>query len=365
MNRALLIALLCGLTNLAAATDTPFNTWDKNGDGRLSRSEFPSQFSDALFKNIDANGDGFLTEEEDNRYRQAKRRPNRIAIPNHISVEKNVVYSSVNDRQLHLDIYYPKHHKNLQQQPIPLLIWVHGGAWRAGSKEGSPALAALRRGYAVASVEYRLSGEAIFPAAIEDCKAAVCFLRFNAKRYNIDPERFGAWGSSAGGHLVALLGTTSDSDEFQAQSICQKATPEIQAVCDWFGPTDFLRMNDFPGKMDHNAANSPESQFIGGPIQQNKSKVQLANPITYASKHAPPFLIMHGEVDALVPYNQSELLHTALKSHRVDSTLEMIVGADHGFRGATKSREQLVQRSIDFFDHVFEHNIKPKIKVDE
>jgi acetyl esterase/lipase len=214
----------------------------------------------------------------------------------------------------------------------------------------------LQHGFAVASVEYRLSGEAIFPAAIEDCKAAVSFLRNQSERFHLDPNRFGAWGSSAGGHLVAMLGTTGDVDVFETHPISQQTPSHVQAVCNWFGPSDFLRMNDFPSNIDHNSPDSPESKFIGGPIQQNRDKCREANPITYVSPQDPPFLHLHGDKDRLVAYNQSELLHAALQKAGVATTLHKVIDGGHGFRGAAESREQIAQRSIDFFNNQLKIN---------
>ncbi len=268
--------------------------------------------------------------------------------PEGTQIDGDLIYATAGERELPLDLYRPE-----SQGPTPLVIWVHGGAWRSGSKRGAgPALALLDRGYAVASVEYRLSGEAIFPAAIEDCKAAVSYLRLNAKKYNLDSNRFGAWGASAGGHLVSLLGTTSEYEDFGTHPVTKEASSSVQAVCNWFGPSDFLRMNDFSGTIDHDAANSPESQFIGAAIQDNKEKTQRANPITYVSPSDPPFIHLHGEADRMVPFNQSELLHSALTKAGVPSSLYKVVNGDHGFRGATESREALAKRSMDFFDQV-------------
>jgi acetyl esterase/lipase len=191
-----------------------------------------------------------------------------------------------------------------------------------------------KRGFAVVDVEYRLSGEAIFPAQIQDCKAAIRWIRANSEKYNLDPDHIGAWGSSAGGHLVAMLGTTGEVKDFDTQDHAEYSS-KIQAVCNWFGPTDFLRMNDFPGRIDHDAAGSPESKVIGAPIQENKDLVAKANPITYVSENVPPFLIMHGENDQAVPYNQSELLYDALLRVGAEATLYKVKNGDHGFRGAT------------------------------
>jgi len=331
-----------------------FDRWDKNHDGYLSPEEFPARFNKRLFTRIDTNRDGRISRAEDDAYR-ARNRANssgRTAnpapkLPPGTQAVKDIVYATVNGRDLHLDFYRPAKAAGA----LPLIIWIHGGGWRNGSKENPRwALELLRYGYAVASVEYRLSGEAIFPAAIEDCKAAVSYLRANAKRFRVDPDHFGAWGSSAGGHLVALMGVTNGTGVFDTFPITKKASSDVQAVCDWFGPTDFLRMDDFPGRIIHNAADSPESRFIGGPIQQNKDKVARANPITYVSKDDPPFLIMHGEVDKTVPFNQSELLYAALKKAGVECTLHKVIAGDHGFRGAKESREELLQRVRAFFD---------------
>ena len=287
-----------------------------------------------------------------NREANGERRINRnaagrLGLPADVEVLKDVAYAAVGDRKLPLDLYSPAG----ADKPLPLVIWIHGGGWRGGSKENPRrALPLLERGYAVASVEYRLSGEAIFPAAIEDCKAAVSFLRLNALKYNLDPDRFGVWGSSAGGHLVALLGTTNDVTDFDTHEVCKKAPATVQAVCDWFGPTDFLRMNDFSGRIDHDGPESPESRFIGGPIQRNKEKAAQANPITYASKADPPILIMHGEVDQAVPYNQSELLLAALRKAGVESTLYKVEKGGHGFRGAVDGPDKLFKMVADFFD---------------
>jgi acetyl esterase/lipase len=233
------------------------------------------------------------------------------------------------ERQV-LDLYLPKAPKG-----APLVVWVHGGAWRGGSKANPPALALalVKEGYAVASVNYRLSQHAAFPAQVEDCKAAVRWLRANAKTYGYDPDRVGVWGASAGGHLAALLGTAGDVADWDAGPH-KGVSSRVRAVVDFFGPTDLTRMNEQAGKLgkqDHDNADSPEAKLLGGPVQENKGKAAKANPITYASKDDPPFLIVHGDRDGTVPVGQSELLHEALKKAGVDSTLHIVKGAGHGF----------------------------------
>jgi len=231
-----------------------------------------------------------------------------------------------------LDLYLPqKANKGglFGKKRLPLIIWVHGGAWMGGDKKGCPAVRFVQKGYAVASINYRLSQHATYPAQIEDCKAAVRWLRTNADKYNLDTKRFGAWGASAGGHLVALLGTTGDVKEFDKGENLNVSS-KVQAVCDYFGPTDFLKIADFPSKMNHTAPDSPEAKLLGGPILENKEACKRVNPITYVTKNDPPFLIVHGDADPLVPHNQSELLYQALQKARIEAKLHIVKDGGHG-----------------------------------
>jgi acetyl esterase/lipase len=225
-----------------------------------------------------------------------------------------------------LDLYLPGSGENL-----PLIIWVHGGAFRVGSKEDGVPLDYLAQGYAIASLNYRLSQHAIFPAQIEDCKAAVRWLRAHARQYKLDPHRFGAWGPSAGGHLVAMLGTAGHVEQFEVGDYLEYSS-KVQAVVDYFGPTDFLQM-DIQRPADgmlHDPPDSPESELVGGPIQEHPQAVAQANPITYVTEAAPPFLIIHGDRDPLVPYQQSLLLVSALQAANVPVTFYPVEGAGHG-----------------------------------
>lgn len=253
------------------------------------------------------------------------------SLPEGTKAVRDIAYVTNGHERQKLDLFIPAGATN----PLPLIVWIHGGAWKAGSKDQCPALRYLERGYAVASINYRLSQDAIFPAQIEDCKAAVRWLRAHAKENHLDPERFAAWGSSAGGHLVALLGTSGGVKDFETGENL-KFSSRVQAVVDFFGPTDFTQMSKYSlpnAPFDHDAADSPESQLIGGAIQQNKDKAAKASPLTYVSKDDPPFLIMHGNRDNLVPHQQSELLRDALQKANVPVTLKIIEGAGHGFGG--------------------------------
>src|SRR5512132_3660165 len=189
----------------------------------------------------------------------------------------------------------------------------------------------LEQGYAIASLNYRLSQHARFPAQIEDCKAAVRWLRTHADTYGLDPSRFASWGESAGGHLAAMLGTAGHERSFEVGEHLEHSS-HVQAVLDFFGPTDVLQMDahPLPEGTVHDAADSPESQLVGGPIQERPTEVARANPVTYVTPEAPPFLIVHGDRDPLVPYGQSLLLVDALRAAGVPATFYTVVGAGHG-----------------------------------
>jgi acetyl esterase/lipase len=250
--------------------------------------------------------------------------------PANVRVLKDIPYVRDGHERQKLDLYLPTD----AQAPLPLVIWVHGGGWQNGSKENCPARPLTQQGFAVASLNYRLSGHAVFPAQIEDCQAAVRWLRAHAKEHHLDPDRFGAWGSSAGGHLVALLGTADHVKEWNTLGEHRDVSSRVQAVCDWFGPTDLLQMDqqarESGGRPFHDAANSPESKLIGGPIQEHREQAAKANPIVYITKDAPPFLIVHGDADPLVPVGQSRLLEAALKQAGVPVTLHIVEGGGHG-----------------------------------
>ena len=250
-----------------------------------------------------------------------------IKVPEGVRVYRDMVYVADGHERQKLDLYVPDTERNL-----PLIIWVHGGAWRGGNKANHIPVGYLKAGYACASLNYRLSQHARFPAQIADVKAAVRWLRANAETYQLDPNRFAAWGSSAGGHLVALLGTTGDIKEFEVGEHMEVSS-RVQAVVDYYGPTDFLQMDTqrMPDGLVHDAPDSPESQLVGGAIQEHKDRVAQANPITYVSEDDAPFLIVHGDQDKLVPYQQSELLADALEKADVPVTFYRVEGGGHGW----------------------------------
>ena len=257
--------------------------------------------------------------------RQSAAQPPKV--PEGVTVHRDLAYVMDGHERQKLDLYIPDAAENL-----PLIIWVHGGAWKGGNKKHYVPREYLKAGYAGASINYRLSQHAIFPAQIEDVKAAVRWLRTNAETYRLDPNRFAAWGSSAGGHLVAMLGAAGDVTEFEVGENLEVSS-RIQAVVDYYGPTDFLQMDAhrLPDGLVHDAPDSPESKLVGGPIQEHKDRVAKANPITYVSKDDPPFLIIHGDQDKLVPYHQSVLLRDALDGVGAQVTFYKVEGGGHGW----------------------------------
>ena len=202
-------------------------------------------------------------------------------------------------------------------------------------------------GYIIASIQYRVSGEALFPAQIEDVKTAIRFLRAHAEKYHIDAERIGIMGESAGGHLAALAGTTGNVKELDKGEWLEQSS-KVQAVVDWYGPTDFLQLSQFSDSVIKNLAASPEALLIGGRAQDNKEKSEKANPISYITGETPPFLILHGDSDRIVPFSQSEILYEALKGIGADVALYNLEGAGH----ATKEffQPEIENIIINFFD---------------
>ena len=243
----------------------------------------------------------------------------------------DIEFAKVGDVSLKLDLHVPS-----GTVKAPLIVYVHGGAWRAGDKEDMPLGALVQKGFAVASVDYRLSGDAPFPTMIHDIKAAIRFLRAHGKEHGLsDTSRIAIVGSSAGGHLVALLGVAGDKKEWDKGENLEQSSG-VQAVVDWFGPTNLLTMGAqaLPNsRIDHDSANSPESKLVGGPVQENKSAATAASPVTYASAGDAPMLLVHGDRDNVVPPKQSEELYSALKKAGVETTLTVIPGAGHGDGG--------------------------------
>jgi len=269
----------------------------------------------------------------------------------------DVPYASLSPAQK-LDIYLPED----AQGPFPVILSIHGGAFMGCDKSDAqllPMLEGLRRGYAVIAVNYRLSWEAVFPALVHDVKAAVRWVRGNAQQYKLDPSRIAAWGGSAGGYLSTMLGASAVAANLEDLSLGYPEQPcNVQAVVDWFGPTDFLKMDGQlaacgllpPPGFRHSEANSPESLLLGQLITEIPEKVRMANPETYIRPGAPPFLLQHGTRDAVVPVQQSIEFAAKLKHVLGEDmvTLELLEGAEHG--DVKFETPQNVERVLNFVD---------------
>lgn len=281
--------------------------------------------------------------------------PGQSSTSNGLRIERNIAYVPGGDPAQTLNLYLPE---KSDGKPLPLAIWIHGGGWQAGSKEECGTLFLVEHGYAAASIEYRFSQKAKFPAQIQDCQAAIRWLRANSKQYNLDPNRFGVSGASAGGHLASLVGTAGGKKAFAPIGGNEKQSDRVQAVVDIFGPSDFTTvMDQAAADKTRNAFNfnhgDPYSELIGVALGADKQKSDAVSPIHYVNKDNPPFLILHGTVDNLVPFAQSEELLAALHKAGVEAMLQPFPNSGHG--GPAFSSPPVLKLMQDFFDKTLRH----------
>ncbi|CAN8099880.1 unnamed protein product [Discula destructiva] len=282
--------------------------------------------------------------------------------PKDAQITKDIQYSSQPGHvRQRLDLYIPS---GRGSSPLSLVIYIHGGAFMGGSKM-SPLmpirLLSANPPVAIASLDYRLSGDGPFPAALQDCKSAVRWLRAHADDFGLDSARFVAWGESAGAHMASMLGVTCASTEEDGGVEDFEVGDElgvssaVAGVVAYYGPSDFLKMDEQALKdgksLHHNPPDSPESRYIGATITEAPEKVARANPITYISAEAkpPPFFLAHGKNDHIVPYGQSLILEEALKKVGVPVTMHMVGNSDHIFLGASKEEMDALDKATDEF----------------
>jgi acetyl esterase/lipase len=261
-----------------------------------------------------------------------------------LTIDRDITYASPGGVPLKLDLYRASGDSAAKR---PLIVWVHGGGWAKGSKATCrAAILARTDGYVVASIDYRLTDVAPFPAQIEDCRAAIRFLRANATAYGIDPERVGVWGGSAGGHLVALLGTSADHAAWDVGEHLDQSAG-VQAVCDFFGPADLTQI---PRGVRQAGPDGTLTKLFGGPVAEKGELAREASPVTHVDKADPPFLIVHGTEDTTVPLKQSEILEARLKEAGVPVELMVVEGAGHGLAGADVDQAAILERVRAFFN---------------
>jgi acetyl esterase/lipase len=227
-------------------------------------------------------------------------------------IDRDVLFAAPGGHELRMDLYVPQ-----TARPAPVVLWIFGGGWRIGSKGYHVNVRDLTRsGIAVAAIQYRMSDTAVYPAQLDDCRAAVQWLRVNGSRHGLDPQRIGASGESAGGHLAALLGMV-------------EGKASIRAVCALYPPTDLITLGTTHGKPRQK--NSVE-KLLGGPIQQRLTLAAEASPINHVSASSPPFLLIHGANDGIVPLEQSQALLYELEQAKVEARLIVVPGKRHWFR---------------------------------
>lgn len=268
--------------------------------------------------------------------------------PAAVEIIEQVEYSRPDDKPLLLDVIRPEK----ASAPTPVIVFVHGGGWKNGSRKSGHKNAAwlAEEGFAVVTIDYRLTDVAEWPAQINDCYEAVRWVRRNAAKYNFDPDRIAAWGTSAGGHLAALMGT-------RPYPGTEDVSSRVQAVCDWFGPTDLLTMPPnmvANGRTEEQVANSNGAKLLGVTVKDDSALANDASGLFHASPGDPPFLIMHGSEDPAVPLKQGTLLHDKLLRYNVATQLHVVKGAGHGGKLFQADQSRQVVRAF-FTKHLKRH----------
>ncbi|QGJ69891.1 Carboxylesterase type B [Planctomycetales bacterium 10988] len=349
---------------------------DVNKDGVLTLEEFPPAFQES-FPAFDLNQDGKITMEEGQkvlRQQQARRKQmeakqteeqktaeqpgrNRRQQPaqrgranlRNIELIENLDYIGDGNRRQMLDLLLPE--ERATEDPLPVIVFIHGGGWQGGNKESAHGRLStyVRSGhYAAASFGYRLTNETHWPSQLHDCQAALRWLKAHAKKYNLDADKIGIMGASAGGHLVALLGTSQDAPELTGKLgpyIDQSVT--VQCVVDFCGPANFVPFVE--GIIKSGRPSTPDNaltKFFGGPIEEKMDVAKEASPQTYITAADPPIMIVHGTKDHLVPFDQSVQFHAALKDAGIETYLITNEGGGHGNAVTPELQEMLT----NFFD---------------
>jgi len=264
-------------------------------------------------------------------------------VPPGVKSLRDLPYVTDGHQRQKLDLYIP------EKPQGPLMVYIHGGGWLGGDKSQVEGLPLVKHGYCVASLNYRYSNQAIFPAQIEDCKAAIRWLRAHAGEYGYDPHRIAAWGGSAGGHLTALLATTGNVRDFDVGENLDQSSA-IQCGIDLFGPTDlpgYVPPSELP-LIQRTGKDSALVQLLGGPVDEKLELARKASPITWVSKESAPLFILHGTADQLIGVEQSKRLVDKYKAAGVEVTLEVVQGAGHG--GPEFMGDDRPKRLVEFLE---------------
>jgi acetyl esterase/lipase len=264
-----------------------------------------------------------------------------VAASDEVQFERGIEYANPDDQHLRLDIAWPK---NAGERPAAAVLCIHGGGFRAGTRDGYDKLCKTlaERGFVAATITYRLAPKYQFPAAVHDCKAAVRWLRLNAAKYHIDPDRIGVTGGSAGGHLAQFLGVTGGVPEFEGD---QNPGPSSKVGCvvNVYGPSDFTK--SYGKSVD---AHEVLPLWLGGDVETARLRHIQASPLNWVTPDAAPTLLIHGTEDKYVAHEQAEWMHGRLKACGVDVELLTLEGAGHGFKGP--DAEKAEKALLEFFE---------------
>ncbi len=265
-------------------------------------------------------------------------------VPAGVVFEKNIEYSNPDDQHLQLNMARPKEGAGL----FPAVICIHGGGFRAGTRESFNGLCLqlAERGYVAVTVSYRLAPKYQFPAAVHDVKTAVRWMRANAEKYQIDPNRIGTTGGSAGGHLAQFLGVTSGVKKFEGDGGNAEHSSSVKCVVNFYGPSDFTKSYD--ASVD---AKDVLPLFLGGNLEQERHRHIESSPLYWVTPEASPTLFVHGTKDAYVAHEQAEWIVERMKAADVEATLMTIEDGDHGFRTSSPEvKEKIEKGRFEFFD---------------
>ena len=262
-----------------------------------------------------------------------------LVVPGDVVFERGLEFANPDNQHLQLNLARPK----TGSGPFPAVVCIHGGGFRAGTREGYDSLCVklAQQGYVAVTITYRLSPAYRFPAAVQDCKAAVRWLRAHAAQYHVDPARIGATGGSAGGHLALFLGVTAGVKEFEGEGNLDQSS-QVTAVVNFYGPTDFTQ--SYGKSVD---AHEVLPLFFGGNLEQKRREHVVGSPLNWVTPNAAPTLTIHGTEDKYVAYEQAGWLMDRLKASSVDAQLLTLSGAGHGFKGADAEKADAAM--LEFF----------------
>ena len=269
-------------------------------------------------------------------------------LPSNVQVVRDLEYARIGGQSLKLDIYSPQHPAG----KLPVVVWIHGGAWNSGDKNFCPIGFMAAQNLAIVSMDYRLTEAAPFPAQLYDCKSVIRWLRANADQYNLDADHIGIFGASAGGHLALLLATTMNRASLEGDVGGNlNYSSRVQCVCAFYPPTDLNRLVADPqSRLD---PNGDVAKLIGGAVAAREDRANFASPLTYVSQNCAPVFLMHGGADRLVPPDQSKIFYDALLKAGIEAHLEIIPGQGHGIIAPPAVATEIYR----FFD---EHLTHPK-----